>query len=253
MSGEKIENAKDGVDEWDFGEEIEWNMGDDGTERATWDDVAEMAGFEESEQEVWQLPKKPVREAERLEGAGEIVDLAELMGELQDGRYELMGHGTVSADVAKKIIREGVKVGGPGRDTDIDSNFFYLDHDYEGLKGTLDNWQHKNARQIALMRVPVRYKLPFGNFKKDTYGVFYHDEGDGGVYEGDYVYGWYDADSGMVHKNADYHGDLDNAADVEYMEKVYQDIKQSYLEQLPEDERGDWEELAKMFYDYTPE
>lgn len=230
---------------------------DAGTEtgETTWDDVAEMVGsFGENEEKVWELPEKPAREIEEIDETGEVVDLLEAMEDFRDKRYELLGHGTVSAELAEKIMNEGVEVGGSGRDTDIDGNFYYLDHDDGKLKEALDRWQHKEAQQIALVRVPVKYKLPFGNFKKDTYGVFYHDEEEGrGKYEGDYVYGWYDAGSGMVHKNANYHGNLDDEEDVAYMEEVYQGIKQSYLEQLPEEERGDWEELTKMYYDYTPE
>lgn len=253
-------------DEWDFGEEIDWEMEDAGTEtgETTWDDVAKMAGGfgenGENEGEAWQLPEKPAREAERIDEAGEIVDLSEVMEDLRDKRYELLGHGTVSAELAEKIMNEGVEVGGLGRDTDTDSNFVYLKHNYGDLKETLDHWRHNEAREIVLMRVPVKYKLPFGSHQKDTYGVFYHDEeehgnygGSRGKYEGDYIYGWYDAGSGKVHKNANYHGDLDNEDDAEYMEKAYQGIKQSYLEQLPEDERAGWEAYTKMYYDYEPE
>ncbi len=255
----KERSERDEWNEWDWGEKVDWGTGETAVEKtATWNEVAEMAGqFDENDQKrVWGLPEKPVREVERKQNGGETVKLDEAMEELQDGRYELLGHGTTTVDLAERIMNEGVEVGGSGRDTDIDSNFYYLDHDYENLKKTLDNWQHEEAQQIVLVRVPVKYKLPFAGLGKNTYGVFYHDKdehGTKGVYEGDYVYGWYDAESGMVRKNANYHGSLDNEEDVKYMEEVYQGIKQSYLETLPEDEREDWEELTKMYYDYVPE
>lgn len=263
MCGEKFDrswsdewNAK--TNEWDFDEEIEWN------------DVAAMAEefsgnqreSEQTQERAWKLPEKPAREGEVQRENTEVLKLEEVMTDLGDGNYELLGHGTVSAELAERIMIEGVEVGGPERDTDTDSNFGYLSHKFETLRDELDTWRHNAAQQIVLLRVPVKYKLPFGSHNQNTYGVFYHDqedeqsaESDGqrGVYESDYVYGWYDAGTGEVHKNANYHGDLNNPEDVAYMEKVYEGIKQSYLEQLSDDEREDFEAVAKMYYDYQPE
>jgi len=228
----------------------------------------------------WEIPEKPDRDQSGIEKDPEIITLEDAMADLADQRYELMGHGTSIINSAESIIRQGLLVGGISRSTDIDSNFDRLDWDYVSIKESLDHWKHKDAKYIAIFRVPVKYKLPFHNDSKEQYSAYYHDgtdrvvlaskniaDSDGGwgeddqdsrfnpegVYEGDYFYGFYDAGSGNIHKNPNYHGSLDSSVDVEYMENVYGDIKSNFSKRMTEAERLDWLKVASIYYDYKPE
>jgi hypothetical protein len=229
----------------------------------------------------WEIPVKPDRDQPGNEKDLEIITLEDAMADLADLRYELMGHGTPTKDTAESIVRQGLVVGGTARDTDIDTNFIRLDWDYELMKQGLDHWKHNDAKFIAILRVPVKYKLPFLTNSKEQYSAYYHngtdrvvlasknldDDDHGGweeedqdsrsnpegVYEGDYFYGFYDANTGKIHKNPNYHGSLDSSVDVEYVESVYGQIKSSFLETMSEDEIPGWLNAASVYYDYKPE
>lgn len=231
----------------------------------------------------WDIPDKPERPQNDIKKEEEIISLEQASKDLLDGRYELFGHGTISSDFAISILRQGLLAGGEGRATDMDSNFLPLGgNDLENLEDSLNHWGHKDAKFIVLFRVPVKYKLPFRYATKEMYSVFYHngqdnieieanneseDDGldeeeksedwysshDKGVYESNYIYGYYDANTGLVHKNTRYNGSLDNPTDNAYMQSVYDSIKSDYISTIPEGERQSWENRAKFYYDYQPE
>lgn len=239
--------------------------------------------LDKSVQSSWDIPEKPERPPNDIKKEEEIISLEQASQELLDGRYELFGHGTISSDFAISILGQGLLAGGYDRDTDMDSNFLPLGgNDLENLEDSLNHWGHKDAQFIVLFRVPVKYKLPFRYGTKEMYSVFYHNgqddiereannepEDDGwdeeessddldsdsikGVYESNYIYGYYDANTGFVHKNSSYNGSLDNPADVAYMESVYDSIKSEYLSTIPEGERQNWKNRAKFYYEYQPE
>jgi|GEM_PF-6410486 len=203
------------------------------------------------------------------EEKAEVVPLAEVLKELSDPRYEELGHGTTSAENAESIMEKGLQVGGFGRDSSISGNFLALSNDNpDNLSDTINKWQHKNAKQIILFRVPVKYKLPAGLFLDQSdptgssmnYPVFYtpnKDDGDGygveGTYNSDFVFGWYDADSGQVHKNPNYRGDLDNPDDVAKMEESYRQAKQAALKKITDnDQREEFLGYANAWHNYDP-
>ena len=66
------------------------------------------------------------KQNEREQPQFELVPFAKIAKSLEDPRYEEVAHATISAENAEAILREGLNVGGEGRDTDIDSNFKYL-------------------------------------------------------------------------------------------------------------------------------
>ncbi|HOZ44841.1 MAG TPA: hypothetical protein PLN39_02455 [Candidatus Dojkabacteria bacterium] len=240
----------------------DWDDGDIG--ESDWDDNSEetdysknpatsliLAGKIDSD---FKIPEKPLREEKDRPIVEEVVSLQEAISELSDMRYELRGHGTSSESNAKSILEGGLLV----KYSPILSNAISLPRKEQELKECLDNWEHRDSKYIALLRFPAKYKLPFYSSEK-VYGVFYtkvnsdssYDEVEG-IYEGEYIYGYYNANTGMVHKNPRYRGNLDKEEDVKYIEKVYSNICDVVRESLQGDERESWDEERKTFYDYNP-
>lgn len=249
---ETLSNPKS---EWDdFFDDTEWDDPEDST--ITYDDLKNVPFAGEQTETLapqYIIPPKPPRET-TPDLQSEIISLEEVMTDLSDPRYELLGHGT-KTELIPQILQEGIRAGGDGRDTDIDSNFYALNHELESLQNTLNHWQHNDAKQIVLFRPPLKYKLASpSQHSKSTYGVFFHDSTEPGVgyYEPEYIYGWYDASSGLVSKNSNYHGNLDDPSDVAYLEQVYQDTKSSYLQSIPEADRADYELANNIYYQYEP-
>lgn len=114
------------------------------------------------------IPEKPLREKMDRPIIEEVVSLKESISDLSDMRYELLGHGTSSESSVKSIMEEGLLV----KDSDIHSNAIPLPREEQELKEDLDSWKHRDSKYIALLRFPVKYKLPFDSSEK-VYGVFF--------------------------------------------------------------------------------
>ena len=239
----------------------EENIWSDFGDSANWETVSEQSpvfshNLLRSNTQIFEIPSKPERQTDDFEQQETIISFDEAIRDLSDPRYELWGHGTTNANNASSILQQGLIVGGEGRDTDMDSNFAALGHDSASLKEALNHWKHNNSKNIIFFRPPVKYKLPFRSNTKEMYSTYYHDDNsdnnDRGVYERDYIYGYYDAITDKVHLNPHYHGNIDDMDDTKYMETVYDNIKDTYVQSLPEEERQDWESLTNMYYDYQP-
>lgn len=239
----------------------DWDDGDVG--ESDWDNDSEEIDYSKGSvtsrllerKTNFKIPEKPLREEKDRPVIEEVVSLKESISDLSDMRYELLGHGTSFESNAKSIIEGGLLV----KDPSILSNAIALPRQEQELKECLDSWKHRDSKYIALLRFPVRYKLPFDSSEKG-YSVFFakvnsessHHE-IAGIYEGEYIYGYYDANTGMVHKNSRYRGNLDNEEDVKYMETVYSNICDVVLDSLRGDERESWDQLRKtLYYDYKP-
>lgn len=198
----------------------------------------------------------------------EAVPFAEIAKDLEDPRYEELGHGTVSAENAQSILNEGLRVGGPGRDTDIDSNFMPLaNNDSNALLNSAENWQHNDAKFIVLYRIPFEYKLPTANMHgSETYRMFYEpNDGDpdakSGKYSKDFAYAFLDVNTGMAYKNNAYKGDLDNPEQKAEMENKYQLLRNETASKItdPEEREGflamaeSWHEMGESMMPKQPE
>lgn len=198
----------------------------------------------------------------------EAVPFAEIAKDLEDPRYEELGHGTVSAENAQSILNEGLRVGGPGRDTDIDSNFMPLaNNDSNALLNSAENWQHNDAKFIVLYRIPFEYKLPTANMHgSETYKMFYEpNDGDpdakSGKYSKDFAYAFLDVNTGMAYKNNAYKGDLDNPEQKAEMENKYQLLRNETASKItdPEEREGflamaeSWHEMGESMMPKQPE
>lgn len=198
----------------------------------------------------------------------EAVPFAEIAKDLEDPRYEELGHGTVSAENAQSILNEGLRVGGPGRDTDIDSNFMPLaNNDSNALLNSAENWQHNDAKFIVLYRIPFEYKLPMANMHgSETYKMFYEpNDGDpdakSGKYSKDFAYAFLDVNTGMAYKNNAYKGDLDNPEQKAEMENKYQLLRNETASKItdPEEREGflamaeSWHEMGESMMPKQPE
>lgn len=237
---------------------------DDGDVGGNWESNSEETDFSkdtssshiltEKTGSDFEIPEKPLRGEMNRPIIEEVVSLHDAVSDLSDMRYELLGHGTSSESNAKSIMEGGLLV----KDSYILSNAISLPREEQELKEYLDSWGHRDSKYIALLRFPVKYKLPFDSSEK-VYGVFFekvnsessYDEVRG-KYEREYIYGYYDVNTGMVHKNPRYHGNLDNEEDVQYMETVYSDICDVVLDSLRGDERESWDQQRKTFYEYKP-
>ncbi len=225
----------------------DWDVGDVGG--GDWDDdpkkpdANKKPAFDLGYCSDVKFPEKPLREEMDRPIIEEVVSLKEAISDLSDMRYELLGHGTSSESSAKSIIEEGLFV----KDSAILSNASPLFREEHELKECLDSWRHRDSKHIALLRFPVKYKLPF-SFSEKMYGVFFEKR----KYEREYIYGYYDANTGMVHKNPRYRGNLDKEEDVKYMETVYSNICDVVLDSLRGDMRESWDQQRKTFYDYKP-
>ena len=154
---------------------------------------------------------------------GGVKPWGEIKEVFDDDRYEILGHGTTSSENAESIVAEGLNVGDESgyfaRDVDVLANFCPLaNNDTERMHNFLNNWEHKNAKQIVLYRIPIKYKSAPGS-SVAAYVPFYTGDDRVGVYDKEYAYGWYDAEKDEVHLNPNYHGDLDDEKDVAYLER----------------------------------
>lgn len=209
----------------------------------------------------------PSEKNEQEKSQFEVVSFAEIAKELEDPRYEELGHGTISAENAQSILNEGLKVGGPGRDTDIDSNFMPLtNNDSKALLNSAENWQHNDAKFIVLYRIPFEYKLPMANMHgSETYKMFYEpNDGDpdakSGKYSKDFAYAFLDVNTGMAYKNKAYRGDLDNPEQKAEMESKYQLLRNETASKIvdPEEREGflamaeSWHEMGESMMPKQP-
>lgn len=198
----------------------------------------------------------------------EAVPFAEIAKDLEDPRYEELGHGTISAENAQSILNEGLRVGGPGRDTDIDSNFMPLaNNDSNALLNSAENWKHNDAKFIVLYRIPFEYKLPTANMHgSETYKMFYEpNDGDpnaeSGKYSKDFAYAFLDVSTGVAYKNNAYKGDLDNPEQKTEMENKYQLLRNETASKItdPEEREGflamaeSWHEMGESMMPKQPE
>lgn len=198
----------------------------------------------------------------------EAVPFAEIAKELEDPRYEELGHGTISAENAQSILSEGLRVGGPGRDTDIDSNFMPLaNNDSNALLNSAENWQHNNAKYIVIYRIPFEYKLPTANMhSSETYGMFYEsNDGDpdakSGKYSKDFAYAYLDVNTGLAYKNNAYKGNLDDPTQKAAMEDKYQLLRNETASKIvdPDERNGflamaqSWHEMGESMMPKQPE
>ena len=187
----------------------------------------------------------------------EAVPFAEIAKDLEDPRYEELGHGTVSAENAQSILNEGLRVGGPGRDTDIDSNFMPLaNNDSDALLNSAGNWQHNDAKFIVLYRIPFEYKLPTANMHgSESYKMFYEpNDGDpnteSGKYSKDFAYAFLDVSTGVAYKNNAYKGDLDNPEQKAEMENKYQLLRNETASKIADpEEREDFLAMAESWHE----
>ena len=210
----------------------------------------------------------PSEKNEQEKSQFEVVSFAEIAKDLEDPRYEELGHGTISAENAQSILNEGLRVGGPGRDTDIDSNFMPLaNNDSNALLNSAENWQHNNAKFIVLYRIPFEYKLPMANMHgPETYKMFYEpNDGDpdakSGKYSKDFAYAFLDVNTGMAYKNNAYKGDLDNPEQKAEMENKYQLLRNETASKIvnPDEREGflamaeSWHEMGESMMPKQPE
>lgn len=187
----------------------------------------------------------------------EAVPFAEIAKDLEDPRYEELGHGTVSAENAQSILNEGLRVGGPGRDTDIDSNFIPLaNNDSDALLNSAENWKHNDAKFIVLYRIPFEYKLPTANMHgSETYKMFYEPnngdpDAESGKYSKDFAYAFLDVFTGVAYKNNAYKGDLDNPEQKAEMENKYQLLRNETASKIVDpEEREDFLAIAESWHE----
>lgn len=199
-------------------------------------------------------------QAEQEKQQFEVVSFAEIATELADPRYEELGHGTTSVENARGILQEGLNVGGPGRDTDIDSNFVYLaNNNPDKLRDSIENWEHKDADYIVLYRIPFEYKIPSANMQgAETYSMFYEPKdndsnANSGKYNKDFAFAYIDVNTGLVYKNNKYKGNLDDPDQKAEMENKYQFLRNETANKIidPEDREGflamaeNWHEMGE--------
>lgn len=198
----------------------------------------------------------------------EAVPFAEIAKELEDPRYEELGHGTISAENAQSILNEGLRVGGSGRDTDIQSNFMRLANtDADALRNATEDWQHNNAKFIVIYRVPFEYKMPLANqHSSETYGMFYESNNDSsdvesGKYSKDFAFAYLDVNTGLVYKNNAYKGNLDDPEQKMAMENKYQLLRNETANKIPDPEAREaflsmaesWHEMGESMMPKQPE
>lgn len=198
----------------------------------------------------------------------EAVPFAEIAKELEDPRYEELGHGTISAENAQSILNEGLRVGGSGRDTDIQSNFMRLANtDADALRNAAEDWQHNNAKFIVIYRVPFEYKMPLANqHSSETYGMFYESNNDSsdvesGKYSKDFAFAYLDVNTGLVYKNNAYKGNLDDPEQKMAMENKYQLLRNETANKIPDPEAREaflsmaesWHEMGESMMPKQPE
>ncbi len=229
------EAADSAADEWaSLGDDIEWGdfaaneSEDDKPNREVPSVLAVEAPFKGqrdamTESHVERTPE----ESEKKEGG--VVSWEKVKAIFNDGRYEILGHGTTSSKNADGILAEGLHVGDKSgyfaRSTDIYANFKPLGNDDpDEMKAAMENWDHKDAKQIVLYRIPWRYKTAPGS-GVEAYVPFYTGDEKAGTFNKEYAYGWYDAKKQEVHLNPDYHGDLDDEKDVAYLNREAERIE----------------------------
>lgn len=220
------------------------------------DEVA-IEGYKNAINVITNKSVAPSEELEQKKSQFEAVPFAEIAKDLEDPRYEELGHGTISAENAQSILNEGLRVGGNDRDTDIDSNFMLLaNNDSEALLNSAENWQHNDAKFIVLYRIPFEYKLPAANMLgSEAYKMFYepNDEDSdtaSGKYSKDFAYAFLDVSTGIAYKNNAYKGDLDNPKQKVDMENKYRLLRNETASRItdPED-REDFLAIAESWHE----
>lgn len=208
----------------------------------------------------WVVPDKPSVELGTNDNENMIISYDDVLDELQDSRYFILGHGTLE-ESAKQILENGLFVGNGGgyfaADTDIDSNFLSLDfEDKEQVKESLDNWKHRDYKHIVLYRMPKQHIMQVGsNGKAESLAVGFHYDNNPenyyrGVYEREFIYGYYDSNTSMIHKNLFYHGDLDKIEDAEFMKNTHEFLKEDFDRHLKqENENSEIEEVDRAELD----
>lgn len=93
---------------------------------------------------------------ETIEDQSKIKKLADQLQFLDLNQYSVLGHGTTSEDIAKKIAKEGLKYSDPNLDRQAIAVFNMtepIDQQPENLNRLL-NWMHKNSRFVVLLGIP---------------------------------------------------------------------------------------------------
>lgn len=190
-------------------------------------------------------------------GERKFVKLEEIANLCSFDNTMISGHGTASAgndhEVVESIFDEGVKgfeslgnMTGVDRgnkvvgSTDLANNTIGLwssmdgELDFSRIKEKLDNWPHRNARNVILMRFPIEYFHVYTNISGERTRAFFteHEDEHGqatNYIDRRFIIGNYDTETGLVELNPNFEpeisGDFKKELD-ERLEKVKKQTKE---------------------------
>ena len=192
-------------------------------------------------------------------GEKKIVKLEELANLYNFDNSMIYGHGTASAgdghEVVESIFDEGVKgfeslgsMAGKDRgnstvgSTDLMDNAIGLwssmegELDFQKMKDKLDNWPHRNAKNVILMRFPIDYYHTYTEVGSERTQAYFteHEDKNGqatNYIDRRFIIGNYNAETGQVelspHFEPNISGDFKKELD-ERLEKVQEQTKRRH-------------------------
>jgi len=179
------------------------------------------------EQSIW--GEDYLKDVPEFAGERKFVKLEEIANLYSFENSMISGHGTASAgnghEIVESIFKEGVRgyeslgsMVGEDRDsrvvgsTDLTNNTVGLwsslegDIDFSKMKEKLDNWPHRNAENVILMRFPLDYYHMYTDLPTERTQAYFveHEDAQGrptNYIDRRFILGNYNAKTGVVELN----------------------------------------------------
>lgn len=208
------------------------------------------------------IPEKYREEIEKRLGSKKITELVEMpeitsgnLGQVVSRRDEIedifkseqdfyFGHGTSGGEeTISLILQNGLKTVNPEAVKSygntlrgLDSTTILFGEGTDSLfgdqEGLLDNWPHKNSKNIVIVSIPQKYALRNTDVREaDLYEAFYvGSEEEGYTLRPEFIKGIYNANSHTFAPNDNFYQNLGT----EQQEKLFEEIRQHYIKSYVE-------------------
>lgn len=219
---------------------------------------------EQSGNSIW--GEEYLKDVPEFAGEKKFIRLEEIANLCSFDNTMICGHGTASSgnghEIIESIFNEGVKgfeslgsMIGENRknevvgSTDLTDNTVGLWSSMEGelnfqkLKEQLDNWPHRNAKNVILMRLPIEYYHPYTEVGSERTQAYFTEHADKNGQATNYIdkrfiIGNYDAETGNVELNPHFEPNISGDFKKELDERLKEVQEQTRKRHEAIDENG---------------
>ena len=174
--------------------------------------------------------------------------LEQLNMEFNDSSLLYFGHGTPLDSTVDSILITGLKVKNPKKIRAYDSHLRGLDSTtigfttgsdslYSNERNLLDNWPHKESKNIIIVALPINYlfsPIQTRNYNTDLYEQFYiGSEEEGYILRPEFIKGVYDARTHSFTPNKNFYKNLPDDAKERLFNELDDNYIQAYSDKIP--------------------